>query len=192
MGYAGTRATGLEMVMLDRDGVLNAERPDSVKSPDELVLLPGAADAVARLNRAEVRTVVVTNQGVVGRGVIDLDMLERIHDKLRDELARSGGRLDAILVCPDHPDRPTERRKPGAGMLREALERFEAAPAAAPMVGDQLRDLEAAAAAGCPRILVRTGYGRATEVKGLPDHVAPVAVFDDLARAVEHLLEAGP
>lgn len=182
----------MEMVLLDRDGVLSEDRADSVKHPDELVLLPGAAEAVARLNRAGVRAVVVTNQSVVGRGLIDERMLERIHDKLHAELARAGAHLDAVIVCPDHPDRPTVRRKPGPGMLREALARFRAAPAEAPMVGDSLADLEAAAALGCPRVLVRTGKGAATEAKGLPAHVRPVSVYDDLARAVDALLEARP
>jgi D-glycero-D-manno-heptose 1,7-bisphosphate phosphatase len=182
----------MEMVLLDRDGVLTEDRADSVKHPDELVLLPGAAEAVARLNRAGVRAVVVTNQSVIGRGIIDNAMLERIHDKLHAELAGAGAHLDAIIVCPDHPDRPTVRRKPGPGMLREALARFAAEPAEAPMVGDSLADLEAAAALGCPRVLVRTGKGAVTEAKGLPAHVLPVSVYDDLARAVDALLKARP
>ena len=92
----------MRLVLLDRDGVLNADRPDSVKSPAELVMLPGAAAAVARLNAAGRLVVVCTNQGVVGRGVIDETMLGRIHEKLRGELARAGARLDALLHCADH------------------------------------------------------------------------------------------
>lgn len=180
------------MVLLDRDGVLTEDRPDSVKHPDELVVLPGAAEAVARLNRAGVRAVVVTNQAVIGRGVIGQAMLDRIHGKLRAELSKAGASLDDIIVCPDHPDRPSERRKPGPGMLREALARFGGAPAATPMIGDSLIDLEAAAALGCPRVLVRTGKGAETESQGLPAHVRPVAVHDDLSGAVRHLLEGTP
>lgn len=179
----------VRMVLLDRDGVLNEDRADSVTRPDELVLLPGAAEAVARLNRAGVRAVVVTNQSLIGRGVIDVAVLERIHDKLRADLAQEGARLDDILVCPDHPDRATGRRKPEPGMLREALARFGAAAASTPVIGDSLTDLEAAAAVGCPRVLVRTGKGAATESGRLPDRVMPVAVYDDLAAAVAALLE---
>lgn len=189
----------MSMIMLDRDGVLNRDREDYVKTPEELVLIPGVARAVARLNRAGVTTVVVTNQGGIGRGLLDEAMLERIHAKLDQELARENARLDHILFCPDHPDHPgrptdhpTGRRKPAAGMLREALDRFGAAAATTPLVGDSLRDLEAAAALGCPRILVRTGHGRKTLEAGLPDNVQPVAVYDDLAAVVDALLEETP
>ncbi len=173
-----------KLVLIDRDGVLNEDRPDSVKSPEELVLLPGAAEAVARLNRAGLPVAVVTNQSVVGRGLIDEAALARIHGALAEGLARSGARLDALIWCPDPPDRPTRRRKPGPGMLEEALARFEASPDEAVMIGDSLTDLQAAAAAGCARILVRTGKGRSTEAAGLPPDLLPVSVYDDLAAAV--------
>lgn len=182
----------MPMIMLDRDGVLNQDRADYVKTPEELVLVAGAAAAVARLNRAGVTTVVVTNQGGVGRGLLDEAMLESIHQKLNQDLARENARLDHILYCADHPDRPTQRRKPAPGMLREALDHFGASAAATPLVGDSLRDLEAAAALGCPRILVRTGHGEKTLETGLPESVQPVTVHDDLAAAVEALLGENP
>ncbi|MGB8273948.1 MAG: HAD-IIIA family hydrolase, partial [Alphaproteobacteria bacterium] len=165
-------------MLLDRDGTLNEDRRDSVTSPDQLVMIPGAAEAVARLTRAGVAVALVTNQANIGRGVIDEAALERIHDKLRREIARAGGKLDSIFICPDAPERATERRKPGPGMLREALAHFAARAADTPMIGDSLKDLEAGKAAGCPRILVRTGKGRATEATGLPPRVLPVAVYD--------------
>lgn len=177
-----------QLVLLDRDGVLNRDRADFVKSPDELVLIPGAAAAIARLNRAGVAAVVVSNQSAVGRGIIDDAMLACIHDKLAAELAAAGAALDSIIVCTDAPEKASERRKPGAGMLREAMEKFYADPARTVVVGDALRDLEAAAAAGCPRVLVRTGKGAATEQAGIPSRLQPVAVYDDLARAVDALL----
>jgi D-glycero-D-manno-heptose 1,7-bisphosphate phosphatase len=178
----------MRLVMLDRDGVLNADRPDSVKSPAELVMLAGAAEAVARLNRAGLLVAVCTNQGVVGRGIIDEAMLERIHGKLRDELARAGAQLDGLFHCADHPQNPGPRRKPAPGMLREAMARFRVAPEDAAMIGDALIDLEAAAAAGCRRILVRSGKGRATQAAGVPANVLPVEVHEDLAAAVDSLL----
>ena len=128
----------MRLVLLDRDGLLNADRPDSVKSPAELLLLPGAADAVRRLNEAGRLVVVCTNQGVVGRGIIDEAMLDRIHDKLRAELARAGGRLDAVFHCPDSPERPGPRRKPAPGMLREAMARFRIPAGETAMIGDAL------------------------------------------------------
>ncbi len=108
-----------DLVLLDRDGVLNEDRPDSVRSPAQLTMLPRAAEAVARLNRSGARTVVVTNQSVVGRGLIDEAMLQQIHARLRDELSRAGAQLDDILFCPDAPDGATDWRKPGPGMLQE-------------------------------------------------------------------------
>jgi len=178
----------MRLVLLDRDGVLNEDRPQSVRTPADLVLLPRAAEAVARLNRAGIRVAIVTNQSIVGQGIIDGTMLDRIHDRLRDELARGGARVDAIFVAPDAPDAPTARRKPGGFMLREALDRFGTAAADTPMIGDSLRDLEAAAAIGCRRVLVRTGKGRATQAAGLPAHVLPVAVHEDLWSAIDALL----
>lgn len=179
------------LVMLDRDGVLNEDRPDSVKSPSELRMIAGAAEAVARLNVAGCKVAVVTNQSVVGRGVIPPAMLDRIHETLRDRLAAAGARLDALEVCTDPPGPPTQRRKPAPGMLREVLQRFRTSPGDAVMIGDSLRDLQAAAAAGCARVLVRTGKGAATQAAGLPADVLPVAVYPDLGEAVRRLLSRG-
>ncbi len=179
------------LVLLDRDGVINIDRPDSVKSPDELALIPGSAAAIARLNVAKIRVAVVTNQSVVGRGVISAGQLESIHERLAAMLAREGARLDALFVCTDPPGAPSERRKPRPGMLIEALRRFAAEPHQTPMIGDDLRDLEAAHAAGCPRVLVRTGKGAATQAAGIPAALLPVAVHADLAAAVDALLAAG-
>jgi D-glycero-D-manno-heptose 1,7-bisphosphate phosphatase len=179
------------LVILDRDGVLNADRPDSVKNPDELVMIAGAAAAVARLNRAGLRVAVCTNQSIVGRAIIDQAMLDRIHAKLRDALAREGAHVDAWFVCPDAPWAATRQRKPEPGMLLDALRRFGADAAHTPVIGDALTDLQAAAAAGCPRHLVRTGKGAATQGAGIPAALLPVAVHDDLAQAVEAILGAG-
>ena len=176
------------LVLLDRDGVLNQHRDDYVKSPAELVMLPGAAEAVARLNGAGHRVVVCTNQSAVGRGVIPPAMLERIHDSLREHLARAGAGLDALLVCTDPPWAATDRRKPGPGMLQEAMRQFRIAPHDSVMIGDDLVDLQAAARAGIRRILVQSGKGRRTQAAGIPPDVLPVAVHADLAAAVASLL----
>lgn len=181
----------MRLLLLDRDGVLNENREDYVKHPDELVLLPGVGKALARLNQKDIRTAVVTNQSVVGRGIITESMLQKIHDHLRHALEKDGARLDAIFYCTDTPDAPGPRRKPNPGMLREALERFSADPAKTPMIGDALRDMEAAAAIGCPRILVRTGKGKVTQAAGLPKSVLPVAVYANFSEAVDSLLKEG-
>ncbi len=175
------------LVLLDRDGVINQDRDDYIKSPDELVMLPGAPEAVARLNRAGVKVAVVSNQSVVGRGIITQAELDAIHDSLAARLAAGGATLDALLFAPDAPEHATERRKPGPGMLREAMTRFAATPADSVLIGDQPTDAEAARRAGVAFILVRTGKGRATEAGLAPGRA--IAVFDDLARAVAALLD---
>jgi D-glycero-D-manno-heptose 1,7-bisphosphate phosphatase len=177
------------LVMLDRDGVINEDRKDYVKSPGELALIPGSAEAVARLNTAGHKVAVVTNQACVGRGIIDDAMLDRIHHHLRDELARHGAHLDDLRACADAPWAATEFRKPGPGMLLAAMRHFRVKAAEAVMIGDSLRDLQAAERAGCRRILVRTGHGAATQADGIPRDVLPVAVADDLTAAVAMLLQ---
>lgn len=181
-------AAAPRLVLLDRDGVLNVDRPDSVRSPDALVMLPRSADAVALFNRAGVFVCVVSNQSAVGRGLIDEAMLDRIHTKLRGDLAKSGARLDGLICAPDPPEAVGPRRKPAPGMLEEAMRRFRAPPGETVMIGDALRDLEAACAAGCRRVLVRTGKGSATQAAGLPPEVLPVAVYDDLWSAALAIL----
>tara|TARA_B100001123_G_C15307864_1_gene1023314 strand:+ start:612 stop:1157 length:546 start_codon:yes stop_codon:yes gene_type:complete len=176
------------LLLLDRDGVLNEERRDYVKEPRELHLIPGSANAVAELCLAGYRIVVVTNQSCVGRGIISEGMLAEIHRLLKERVAKAGGRIDAILHCPDPPWAPTERRKPGVGMLREALSRFCVSPEDTPMIGDSLVDLQAAAAIGCPRILVRTGSGAETEASGIPPNLSPIDIYPDLASAARELV----
>ena len=177
------------LVLLDRDGVLNQDRTDYVKNPGELVMIPGAAAALARFNQAGHRVVVVTNQSCVGRGLLAPEMLERIHYHLRHELALAGARLDDLLVATEPPWQPSPRRKPAPGMLREALAKHRMPASDAVMIGDSLVDIEAAAAVGCRRILLRTGKGGATLAAGIPRDLLPVAVYDDLAVAADALLE---
>lgn len=182
----------MRLVLLDRDGVLNADREDSVKTPGELVMLPGAGEAVARLNNAGRLVALISNQSVVGRGIIDMAMLARIQEKLTGELGRAGAKLDAVFYCTDVPHAAGPRRKPAPGMLFEAMRQFRIAAEDTVMIGDQLSDLEAASAAGCRRILLRSGKGAATQAEGLPRHVLPVAVCEDLGAAVDRLLETRP
>jgi D-glycero-D-manno-heptose 1,7-bisphosphate phosphatase len=184
-------AMGRQLILLDRDGVLNEDRPDHVKNPDELIMIAGSADAVARLNAAGRQVVVVTNQSAVGRQLIDEEMLKRIHAKLCAAVADAGGKIERIFWCADPPWAATSRRKPGPDMLLEALDAFDAAAVNSPMIGDSLRDLEAAAAAGCPRILVRTGKGAKTLAVEIPRELSPVLIKHDLSDAVDSLLEAG-
>ena len=180
----------MRLVLTDRDGVLNEDRPEGVTHPDQLRLIAGAAAALRRLNLAGVPVACVTNQSAVGRGVIRASELAAIQARLEAELAAAGARLDLILVATDAPERAGPRRKPAPGMLLEALERFQVKADEAVMIGDDLRDLEAAAAAGCRRILVRTGKGAALAAAGLPERLQPVQLCDSVAAAVYRLLGA--
>lgn len=179
------------LILLDRDGVLNEDRADYVKSPAEFVPIAGIGPAIAALNARGWRVVVCTNQACIGKGIIDETMLHLIHDGLRDHLAKSGAKLDHILFAPDPPWAASDRRKPGPGMPREAMAMFRIAPADTVFIGDTDTDMQAAKAAGCRRILVRSGKGAATLAKGLTPEVQPVAIFDDLAAASARLLEEG-
>lgn len=155
-----------ELVLLDRDGVINENRPDAVKSPSELRLIAGSAAAIARLNRAGIGVAIVTNQSVVGRGIISLAELDAIHKHLADALwCEAQARIDRIYFAPDAPDAASSRRKPRPGMLFEALADFQVDPLNSVMIGDNMTDFEAAYEAGCHFHLVRTGNGQGHEMK---------------------------
>ena len=175
------------LILLDRDGVLNEDRSDFVKSPDELVMISGAAEAVARLKNAGHQIAIVTNQSCIGRGIITLDILDSIHKKLLSSIRNKGGDIDAIFIAPDAPWEASENRKPGAGMLRQAMEKFNKAPNQAVLIGDATRDLQAAKKAGCHRILVQTGKGRKTQKEGLTPDLMPVSVARDLGEATDFI-----
>lgn len=178
------------LILLDRDGVLNQDYPDDyVKSPAELILLPGVGEAIAQLNARGWPVALCTNQACVGKGIIDEAMLTRIHDDLRARIARdAGAHIDAIFFAPDPPWAVTDRRKPGPGMLREAMRQFHATPEQTVFIGDAVTDMQAATAAGCRRILVRTGKGKKTQAAGLPEAVLPVTIAESLPDAVARLL----
>lgn len=178
----------MKLVLLDRDGVLNVDRADSVTHPEQLVLLPRAAEAVAMLNRAGFKIAVVSNQSCVGRGMATLEILALIHVKLLRELRLHDAVIDDIFVCTDTADIPSYRRKPKPGMLLEAMKKYDARPEETPMIGDDLRDLQAAKAAACPRYLVRTGKGNMVLSSPLPDELQPVEICDDLYGAARSIL----
>ena len=176
----------MKLIILDRDGVLNREREDYIKSPDEWEPIDGSMEAVSRLNAAGYRVVIATNQAVVGKNIIDMEMLNSIHQKMHNHLGRYGGWVDAIFFCPDAPGSNSEHRKPRPGMLLEISERCETPLDDVAAVGDKLSDVQAAVSAGARPVLVRTGYGQRTEDSGeLP---AGVPVYDDLAAFVSELL----
>ena len=173
----------MALFLLDRDGVVVVNRPTNVKVPAQLALIPGAAEAIARLNSAGFQVAICTNQPELARGALSHAELDKVHEALRQMLATRGATVDLILCCGS--ERKCPRMKPSGGMLREALARYGAVAAQTPFVGDQADDLKAAFHARCSRVLVRTGLGRKTLAQGLPSYVQPVAVFDDLGGAVE-------
>lgn len=179
----------IDLVMLDRDGVINIDRPTSVKSWEEFTFIPSAAEAIGLLNQAKIPVAIITNQAVVGRNQLSLAGLRAIHAEMEKSLEEKGAHIDHIFFCTDTTIEPYYRRKPAPGMLLEALRYFNARPAYSYMIGDALRDLEAAYHAECHRILVRTGKGIKTEEEGLPNFLNPVSIYDNLMTAIKALLE---
>jgi D-glycero-D-manno-heptose 1,7-bisphosphate phosphatase len=177
----------MKLVLLDRDGVINEDRPDSVKSKEEFSLLPGVISAIKLLNEASIPVAIVTNQAVVGRGILSPEGLKDIHYYLEDLLKAERAFVNQIYVC-SSADPEDPRRKPNPGLLLEALVDFKVSAEEAILIGDDLRDLQAAGAIGCPRILVKTGKGAENLRKGLPASVLPVRIFDDLYQAIFCLL----
>ena len=167
-----------DLILLDRDGVINADSPAFIKSPAEWTPLPGSLQAIAALNASGRRVGVCSNQSGIGRGLFTRATLHRIHRRMHDELAKEGGHLDLLTFCPHHPDDGCACRKPLPGMLHLAMRLTGVPPARTCFVGDADRDLAAAGNAGCTPVLVRTGHGLQTEPRcGLSREW----VFDDLA-----------
>lgn len=175
------------LVILDRDGVINYDSDEYIKSPDEWEAIPNSLEAIAQLNRAGAHVFIVTNQSGVGRGLYDLDMLDQIHEKLLEELASVGGYVDEIFFCPHHPADGCACRKPKPGMLHKIRDQYEFDLADAFFIGDSFADVQAAISAGCEPLLVRTGNGEKT-IADNPE-LSFVKNFADLAEAVEYILK---
>ena len=175
----------MKLVILDRDGTINHDSDDHIKSPAEWRPIEGSLEAIARLTQAGFRIVVATNQSGIARGLLDTATLISIHDALQRAAAQAGGRIDAFFFCPHAADSACKCRKPEPGMLLEVARRFNVSLHSTYMVGDALRDVQAATAAGARPVLVLSGRGRKTrEEGGLPPGTA---VFENLAAFAEHL-----
>ena len=169
----------MKLVILDRDGTINHDSDHHIKSPAEWRPIDGSLEAIARLTQAGFRIVVATNQSGIARGLLDTGTLIAIHDTLQRAAALAGGRIDAFFFCPHAADSACKCRKPEPGMLLEVARRFNVSLENTYMVGDALRDVQAAAAAGARPVLVLTGRGRRTRDEGsLPPGTA---VYEDLA-----------
>ena len=175
----------MKLIILDRDGVINYDSVDYIKNVDELIPLPGALDAIARLSRAGWTVAVATNQSGLARGYYSVPTLESIHQVLRDEVQQRGGHLGLITYCPHGPEDGCSCRKPLPGLLIQIAEYYKTALDDVWFVGDSLRDLQAAAAANAQPVLVCTGNGEETREKPLPENTL---IFADLSAVANHLL----
>ncbi len=175
--------SNLKAVILDRDGVVNEESDEFVKSPEEWIAIEGSLEAIAKLNHAKVKVFIASNQSGIARGLLDYNALHEIHQKMLTELAQHGGHLDGIFICPNLEG---ECRKPNPGMLEEIEKRAHLSLEKAPLIGDSLRDVQAAIAHGAQPMLVRTGNGSVTaQSEQLPRNIQ---IWNDLAEAVYSLL----
>jgi D-glycero-D-manno-heptose 1,7-bisphosphate phosphatase len=181
-------ASKFKVIILDRDGVINEDSKEFIKSPEEWKAISGSLEAIAKLNKANIKVVVASNQSGVARGYFSLDTLAKIHEKMQRELAKVGGHLDGIFFCPHGPDSNCSCRKPKPSLLLDIAKSFNVDPEEMLAIGDSLRDVLAAKAAGCPVWIVKTGNGIYTlslaeqELDGIP-------VFADLESAVDELLK---
>lgn len=146
-------------VFLDRDGVINVNRPDYVKSWQEYQFLPGVFDPLRRLAQSQWAIVIISNQSCIGRGLVDGGVVEAVHQAMEAEIRRQGGRVDAVFFCPHRPDEDCDCRKPKPGMLLRAARQLDLSLANSYLVGDAVSDVEAALAVGCSPIMVLTGRG---------------------------------
>lgn len=181
----------MKLIILGRDGILNEYRDDHVKAPAEWVPIPGALEAVSRLNHAGWHAVVATNQAGIGRGMIDMASINLIHAHMNKLMQAQGARLDAVFFCPHTPEDQCECRKPQPGMMLEIGERYGIDLAQVPVAADTLRDLQAAHAAGCEPHLVRTGRAARLAdavVEQWCAQVPGVRVHADLSAMAEQLI----
>ena len=171
----------MKLVVLDRDGVINLDSEQYIKSPEEWTPIAGSLEAIASFTQAGYHVVVATNQSGLGRGLFDMATLNAMHDKMHKAVNQLGGRIDAVFFCAHAQDAGCACRKPQPGMLLEIAARFNVALERVPAIGDSLRDLQAASAAGARPILVLTGKGEQTlKAGGLPEGTE---IYQDLAAA---------
>ena len=181
----------MKLLILDRDGVINQESPDFIKSPEEWKPIKGSLEAIARLSQAGYDIIVITNQSGVGRGLFSADMLGRIHVRMVDRVRQLGGKIQSILFCPHKPDENCECRKPKDGMYQELAKRLNTTFQGVISVGDSVRDLQAASIAGATPVLVRTGNGKKTlrEINTNDSlNLSNTPIFDSLAQVADAIL----
>lgn len=178
-------------IILDRDGVINYESKEYIKTPEEWLPIPGSLEAIALLNQAGYTVTVATNQSGVGRGLYTEDDLGAIHQKMRTRLNVLGGAVDKIFYCPHRPDEHCTCRKPGIGLFEQIADYYQLDLRGIRVIGDSLRDIKAALKVGCQPILVLTGNGEQTLLNNR-ELVDEIPIFSDLLSAVHTLLQEEP
>jgi D-glycero-D-manno-heptose 1,7-bisphosphate phosphatase len=174
------------IVILDRDGVINYDSADYVKSPAEWRPIPGSLEAIAALGAAGFRVFVVSNQSGIGRGLLTAAAARAINARMTAAVADAGGAIEAIYMCPHRPDEGCDCRKPSPGLLWRLASEHGVSLAGQPLIGDKWSDMEAARAVEARGILVETGQGRQTR----REHAEEIGeVFGDLAAAARMLIE---
>ena len=182
----------MKLVILDRDGTINSDSDEFVKTPEEWLPLPGALEAIARLNHAGWRVVIASNQSGLGRGLFDIESLNAMHAKMHKLLAMQGGRIDAVFYCPHTAEENCHCRKPEPGLFEQIGARFGIPLKNVPAVGDALRDVLAGAAAGCEPHLVLTGKSERYRDLELPAGLPPATrIHQDLAAFADFILARG-
>lgn len=172
------------LIILDRDGVINYDSHEYIKSPDEWIEIPGSIEAIAKLKQQGHQVVVATNQSGIARGFYTHEILEQIHNKMKQALAQFNAKFDGIFYCPHHPDDACVCRKPEPGLLVSIGETFGADLTQAAMVGDSWRDLQAGMAVGAKPVLVRTGNGEIT-ITEQADNLKNITIIDSLAQVAQ-------
>lgn len=179
-------------IVLDRDGVINRDSENFIKSAAEWIPIEGSVEAIARLSKAGYRIAVITNQSGVGRGLFDLNALDAMHEKMLSLVKQAGGHLEGVFYCPHAPEDKCECRKPKTALFDEVEKRFNISLAGAYAVGDSQRDLEAAIKKNCRPVLVLTGKGKKTQTQlSSFDQYERVVVFNNLSEFAEYLISSG-
>ncbi len=179
-----------QVIFLDRDGVINRDSPDYIKSWEEFEFLPGSLEAIRRLTRQGYHLIVITNQAIVNRGLATLDDLLDIHERLRSAVQKAGGLIHDIRFCPHRPEENCDCRKPRPGMILQARERHAIDLARAIMIGDNAKDILCGRNAGCgATVLVRTGNGEQALLELAARNIAPDGVAADLLDAAAMIID---
>ena len=175
----------MKLIILDRDGVINQDSAEYVKTPDEWHPIPGSLEAIAELYHANWRIIIASNQSAIGRGLMSTEQLYQIHAKMQDALARLGAWVEGLFFCPHVPTARCRCRKPAPGLLEDISKRFHTSLEGVPFVGDTLKDVQVAEQVGATPYLVLTGKGKQTLAGDFPENVE---VYDNLAGIAKQIV----